>query len=509
MSSSNKLYSVGSALADALSSAMRPARRVRQGEPYGLLAIALVLFACVNVRADVSFMRDVAPVLVHRCIACHGERKDSGDYRAHTFESLMRNGSSDDAPIVPGKPESSLLLELITTKDADDRMPQKDEPLSAQQIEVMRQWIKEGAKFDGPDKSAPIKMLMGPRHHPNSPPAYRMPTAVMAMAFAPNGKELAVGGYHEVTVWDPNNGALLRRVQHLPQRIQALAYSSDGSQLLVAGGTPGDYGELCIADANGKLPPKVLETFEDIALAAAFSPDGKRIAVGGADQSVGVYDSESRKRIWTTKLHSDWVTGISFSADGRFVASSSKDMNVKVYEAKDGALFTSYTGHHRQVGPYAGQNPVHDVAFAPNSPQVMSAGTGRWIQIWEAEKARQEAGTAADLEERFSKQGHTRYIEHGFKREVLRLLPRPGQVFAAGSFGDIKLFDLTTQKEIRTFAGQSDWIFSLACNVSGSQLACGSADGRVCVWEVASGKIVANFYAAPGYTAQPRAVSSR
>jgi len=446
-------------------------------------------------------MRDIAPVLVHRCTACHGERKDSGDYRLHTFESLLRNGSSDEAPVVPGKPEASLLFKLITARDPADRMPQKDDALSPAQIELLRQWIKQGAKFDGADQTAAIKSLMGPRQHPAAPNVYRAPAAVMALAFTPDGKELAVSGYHEVTIWDPTSGALLRRIGHLPQRIQALAYSKDAGQLLVAGGTPGDYGEVALVDASGNRPPAVLDTAEDIFLSAAFSADGKHIAAGGADQSVRVYEQGTGKKIWTTRLHSDWVTCVGFSADGRFVGSSSKDMNVKIYDAASGALYTSFTGHHRQVGPYAGASPVYTVSFSVDSPVTLSAGGGKWIQLWEPEKVKQEAGTAADLEDRFSKQGHTRYLEHGFSGDVFRIIARPGRVFAAAADGGVKLFDPVALKLVKTFEGQSDWVFALDVDAHGARVASGAMDGRVCVWEIESGKLLSSFYAAPGYVA--------
>lgn len=460
------------------------------------------LIVTATVQAKISFMRDVAPILVQRCTACHGDRKDSGDYRAQTFENLMRNGSSDDAPIVPGKPDASLMIKLITAGDPDDRMPQKDDPLSAQQISDIRQWIAEGATFDGADRAASIKSLMGPREHPVPPQVYRIPVPVMALSFSPDGKELTAGGYHEVTIWNPASGILLRRIQHLPQRIQAAVYSSDGTVLLVAGGTPGDYGELALADPSGKQPPKVLDTFDDIVLSAAFSADGRLIAAGGSDQSVRLYDRETGKRIWSTRLHSDWVTAVSFSADGRFLASASRDMNVKVYDVASGALFTSYTGHHRQVGPYAGASPVYSVCFCADSQQVFSAGGGRWIQLWDPEKARQESGTAAELEDRFAKQGHTKFIEHGFRADIYRVIAPPGRLFAASADGEVKQFDPASLKEIRTFAGQSDWVFGLACDSTAGRLASGGADGKVCVWNAESGALLASFVAAPGLGAR-------
>ncbi|HZK80455.1 MAG TPA: c-type cytochrome domain-containing protein [Humisphaera sp.] len=452
-------------------------------------------------RADVSFLRDVAPILIQRCTACHGERKDSGDFRAQTFENLMHTGSPDEIPVVPGRPEKSALFKLISSADPDERMPQKDDPLSPQHIEIIRKWIAQGARFDGADKTAAIKSLLGPRQHPLAPAVYRVAAPVMAVAFGPGGKELAAGGYNEVTIWDPATGNLLRRIPHLPQRIQAAHYSQDGHELLIAGGTPGDYGELTIADPTASNPPRVLDTFDDIVLACAYGPDGKRIAAGGADQSVRLYDRQTGKRLWTARLHADWVTAVAFSSDGRFVLSASRDMTVKVYDAATGSLYTSYAGHNRQIGAHKGSGPVYDVVCSPDSPLTMSAGGGQWIQLWEPDIVKADAGTAGDLEERFAKGGHTRYIEHGLGREIYRLALSKDKLFAASRDGAIKLFDLASLKEVRAFTGQTDWVFGLDFSADSGLLASGSADGQVRIWEADSGKPISNFYAAPGLVA--------
>src|SRR5579871_3523673 len=261
---------------------------------------APLLLACVGnpATAGVSFTHAIAPILLKRCTGCHGERTNLGGYRAHTYQSLMQHGASGQAPVVPGKPEESRLFRLITAKSADARMPRSDDPLSPEQIALIRAWILEGAKFDGSDPAAALKNLLGPRAHPAAPAVYRMPVPVMALAFAPGGKEIAVGGYQEVTVWDTATGALLRRLPHLPQRIQALHFRKDGRQLLTAGGSPGEYGEVALVDvATGS--PTVLDTFNDIVLTAAFSPDEKRIVAGSAEGSVRAYETERGARLWT------------------------------------------------------------------------------------------------------------------------------------------------------------------------------------------------------------------
>lgn len=447
-------------------------------------------------QAKVSFVRDVAPMLVGRCAGCHGDKRNAGGYRVHTFEFLQKTGASGKAMIVAGQPDKSELLRRLITADEDERMPQADDPLSPGDIQSVRQWIKEGAQFDGGDATAPLKSLLGPRQHPAAPEKYRVPVAVTALALAPEGDEIFVAGYNEITVWNPQTGALLRRIGHLPQRIQSLSFSPDGKQLLVAGGTPGEYGEVSLVDARtGKT--KTLDTFGEIVLCAAFNADGSLLAAGGADAGVRLYEAQSGRRLWTNKVHADWVTGLSFSSDGRFLASSSKDMTVKVYEAQNGTLFTTYGGHNRQIGQYRGQAPVYGVQFEKGAPFAVSAGGGKWLQLWDPIKAAEENGTAADMEDRFSKQGSARYIEHGFTQEVFALIVRGNTAFAASGDGTIKQFDLETLKETRVFKGHTDWVFSLDYDVAHNRLVSGAFDGEVRVWDTQSGECLKIFKAQP------------
>lgn len=464
-----------------------------------LSGFLLLLLAVTSqaIRADVRFSLDIAPILLKRCTGCHGERTNQGGYRAHTYANLFRVGASGSAPVVAGKPAASRLFQLITARTEALRMPKSDDPLSPDQIEKIRLWILEGAKFDGSDPNVPLKNLLGPRQHPAAPDAYRVSVPVTALAFAPGGKELAVSGYNEVTLWDAATGTLKRRWQHLPQRIQALSFSPDGKRLLVGGGTPGDYGEVSLVDTSSGQVTAVLDTFNDIVLAAVFNSDGRRIAVGCADGSVGVYDDTGVKRLWQNRVHSDWVTSVSFSADGKFVASGSKDMTVKVFDADNGSLFTTYTGHNRQIGPYRGASPVYAVRFAPDTLLACSAGGGKWIQLWDPIKAKAETGDAGDMEDRFAKQGHAQYIAHGFDHEVYALAVRKEQVFAASGDGLVRQFDLKSFQVVRTYTGLSDWAFALDVDENAHRVVAGSFRGEVRIWDTQTGQCLSAFNARP------------
>ena len=73
-----------------------------------------------------------------------------------------------------------------------------------------------------------------------------------ALAFSPDGTQLAASGYYEITLWDIETGALVRRIGGLPQRITSLAWNAKTNRIAVAGGSPSQWGGVfLIAPAAG------------------------------------------------------------------------------------------------------------------------------------------------------------------------------------------------------------------------------------------------------------------
>jgi hypothetical protein len=185
---------------------------------------------------SISFTKDVAPILVSKCLACHNAEKAKGGYLLHNFEALMKAGSSDEQPVLPGRSDQSKVYQLISDSNEEDRMPQKDEALPASHIALIKNWIDQGARFDATDRSLPLSALTAPKH-PAAPPAYRVAVPVTALAFDPSGERLAAGGYHEITIWNPRNGTIEQRIGNVAEKTFDLAFSSDGRWLAVASGT--------------------------------------------------------------------------------------------------------------------------------------------------------------------------------------------------------------------------------------------------------------------------------
>jgi hypothetical protein len=95
----------------------------------------------------IDFSSQVKPILNKHCIACHG-----GVKRNAKFSLLFRHEALDTAEsgkhmIIPGDPEHSEMIRRITSNDPEVRMPYKEEPLSSEEIKILRQWIKEGAPW--------------------------------------------------------------------------------------------------------------------------------------------------------------------------------------------------------------------------------------------------------------------------------------------------------------------------------------------------------------------------
>ena len=96
--------------------------------------------------AAIDFYRDIQPILQARCVQCHsGERAASG-LRLDDPEAA-RNGGDSGHPVITGKAAESELLKRVITMERGERMPPTGEPLSAEQVSLLRKWIDEGAPW--------------------------------------------------------------------------------------------------------------------------------------------------------------------------------------------------------------------------------------------------------------------------------------------------------------------------------------------------------------------------
>ena len=276
----------------------------------GLVVGAAVARAEADNAPRVSFVRDVAPILVGKCQGCHGPKTAESNYRLDTFELMMQAGDFGLPPITANSLDESEFHRLITSEDPEERMPNNGDRLSDREIELINVWIEQGATFDGSDRAASLRsQISRDIPHPAAPATYAAPLPITAIAFNADGSQLLTGGYHELLVWDPATGHLTARVGNAPQRTYGMALSPDNSLVAIAGGADGVAGEVrLIPWSNGapsSEPPKVLATGDDVFFDVAFRPDGKELAAAGSDGSIRFFDVATGAERLKVSNHAD------------------------------------------------------------------------------------------------------------------------------------------------------------------------------------------------------------
>src|SRR5690606_25223479 len=99
-----------------------------------------------------DYLRDIKPLLARKCYGCHGALRQAAGLRLDTVEAMQQGG--DGGPAIDREDfRASLLLERVTADEFAGRMPPEGEPLTAEQIAMLREWLGSGAM--APDDESP------------------------------------------------------------------------------------------------------------------------------------------------------------------------------------------------------------------------------------------------------------------------------------------------------------------------------------------------------------------
>jgi WD40 repeat protein len=442
-----------------------------------------------DVAAPISYNRQVLPILREHCHGCHQPALRKGEFEMTGFASLLKGGETGDAAIVPGNPDNSNLVAQITPKGGKVEMPKDKPPLADAQVKLIRQWIAEGAKDDTP---AMARTLVDADH----PPKYVLPSVVSSLDYSPDGKRLAVSGYHEVLLHDVDKlmaagetKSLVARLVGLSERIESAMFSPDGKQLVVTGGQPGRTGEVQIWDvATGKISLSVPVTYDTV-YGGCWSPDGKLVAFGCSDNTVRAIDPTTGKQVFFNGAHNDWVLDAVFSVKSDHLITVSRDMSMKLFEVGTQRFVDNITS----ITPGALKGGLASVDRHPTKDELLCGGS--------------------DGEPKLYKMIRTQARQIGDDFNLLRKFPAmPGRVYTvrfsrdgnrivAGSSlngtGEVHVFDANNASLVAKMAEQGGGVFAATFSPDGKTVASGGFDGFVRLNDAVTGKLVRKFIPAP------------
>jgi hypothetical protein len=456
------------------------------------IVVVCVLAALPCSAAVPSYEREVAPILRVYCSGCHNDREQEGEFSVETFASLRKGGVGSGDPVVPGDAAASVMIQRIHSQDGD-HMPPDDEPqVPPADLAVLEAWIAAGGSGPAADVSI-LESLSVPKLPPH---VGTMP--VTAAALAPDGGRLAVLRGRLLSFLPAASGGAVAVSSgpqpgiDLPWKANAVHFSPDGKQFVVAGGIAGLTGAAEVRDtATGSL----IRSFgghRDVLYDAELSPDGKTLATAGYDRSIKFWKVADGTLVRSIDVHNGAIFDLAWHPSGKLLGSASADETIKLWRTSDGVRLDTLNQP---------QGEMFAVAFTPDGKHVVGAGRDKRIHLWKLVSVESPAPNPPV---------HSRFA-HESPIVAIGLSADGRHLLTSGEDRSLKLWSAPDLVLEHDFPRQPDQVSAVMALPDGRFVVGrmdGSLDAVALAAPLASGAAAATPAASVVSTAQPPAVAS-
>ncbi|WP_220188572.1 nSTAND1 domain-containing NTPase [Streptomyces phytophilus] len=314
---------------------------------------------------------------------------------------------------------------------------------------------------------------------------------VESLVFSPDGRNLAgASGDGKVRLWNVATGQLETEplTGHDGARFGSAEFTSDGQILASAG----DDGAVRLWDvATGQQQGEPLTGHDESVWSLTFSPDGQTLATASDDGTVRLWDITAGRQQGDPLIDSDdFMRAAEFSPDGRTLATGGGDGTVRLWDVATGQQQGEAINVHDSVVESLAFSPDgHILASASDNPGASSdlgigAGTDvtATVKLWDVATGQQKGGTLTNVDPDRT-MGSLAFSPDG------RTLATGEDSLATGEDGRVWLWDVATGKPRGDpLIGHDGMVISVAFSPDGQTLATGGEDGTVRQWNVAVGR---------------------
>ena len=419
-----------------------------------------------------DYTRDIAPLFRKYCEGCHNAKDREGSLALDTYAALQKGGERG-AAFLPGQPANSRLLRVLNGQAEPAMPPEGNEGPNKKEIALIEAWIAAGAK--GPSGAEPDRTrLMVPRIKP----AKQEALSITAAAWSPDERLIAVGRFRSVALLDAQTLSPVRMLEDLPGKVNGVAFSADGAQLLVASGVAGLYGEASLWNVSDGKPIRRIIGHQDALYAAILSPDGSRVATASYDQSIGLWDATSGEAIRTLNGHNGAVFDLAFDPTGQLLASASADETGKIWRVETGERLDT-------LGQP--EDEQYTTSFDPMGERVLVAGADNRIRVYRV-VSREKARINPLLYSRFAHES-----------PIIRAAFTPDGRWLVTIADDrsVKLWNAKDITQVKQYPQQPDAAVALTVSPDSQRFAIGRMDGSLEVYSLPTDAVAGQTAAKP------------